>query len=82
MMSMRARSSWFNWFDAVVVRPPRTEFTSPGLDEPGLPSEVFVAATGGFIDGPIADFNDEFAPVNGVVDGISLFDMPFYEPAP
>ena len=61
---------------------PRTEFTSPGLDDPGLPSEVFIAGTGGYIEGPIVDFNDAFAPVNGVVDGISLFDMPFYEPAP
>lgn len=57
---------------------PRTRFTAPGLSEPGLPSQLFAAATGSGVDGPFLDFDDEYPAVNGVVDGISLFDMPFY----
>ena len=59
---------------------PRKPFTAPWLLDPGQPSQLFVAETGQNGEGPILDFNDMFPSVNGVVDGLSLFDMPFYEP--
>jgi len=57
---------------------PRTSFTAPGLASPGLPSQVFVAQSGAGVVGPEFDFNndDTLPAVNGVVDGLSIFDFP------
>ncbi len=57
---------------------PRTNFTAPGLSSPGQPSQVFVAETGSGVFGPEFDFNNDamLPAVNGVVDGLSVFDFP------
>lgn len=57
---------------------PRKPFTHPDLDEPGQLSDVYVAATGGFITED-AEFNfntdDNIPAINGVVDSIGLWDF-------
>ncbi len=63
---------------------PRKPFTHPGLLEPGQLSDVYVAATGGFITGgPEFNFNedDSIPALNGVADSIGLWDFAI-EPAP
>lgn len=70
---------------------PRKPFTHPDLDEPGLPSQLFIAfgqTPFSAVEGPILDFNEpqsspeNLPAVNGTVDSIGLFDFPSMSPPP